>query len=228
MSAVLRVVLDQVVSPTDADLAMASRELARALVASTPSGCEVAAIVSSGADVAGTVEGAVPGLASLARMPLARRELAASWQLGVAPGVGGGMIHSPTLLAPLVLAPAGEPARWLGSGFMLALGRWSYGIFIWHVAVLAVVFGLFGIVPFTGHTAVVWIITAILSIGISAASYAFIEEPSRNWLRSREARRRGATPAARSQRKTVSRHDSGTAETSAEKTVLATATNAGS
>ncbi|ODT23166.1 glycosyltransferase [Microbacterium sp. SCN 69-37] len=102
MSAVLRVVLDQVVSPTDADLAMASRELARALVASTPSGCEVAAIVPSGADVAGTVEGAVPGLASLARMPLARRELAASWQLGVAPGVGGGMIHSPTLLAPLV------------------------------------------------------------------------------------------------------------------------------
>jgi hypothetical protein len=39
---------------------MASRELARALVASTPSGCEVAAIVPSGADVAGTVEGAVP------------------------------------------------------------------------------------------------------------------------------------------------------------------------
>ncbi|WP_424445414.1 glycosyltransferase [Microbacterium sp. CH-015] len=102
MSAVLRVVLDQVVSPTDADLAMASRELARALVASTPSGCEVAAIVPSGADVAGTVEGAVPGLASLARMPLARRELAVAWQLGVAPGVGGGMIHSPTLLAPLV------------------------------------------------------------------------------------------------------------------------------
>ncbi|WP_454129848.1 glycosyltransferase [Microbacterium aurum] len=102
MSAVLRVVLDQMVSPTDADLAMASRELARALVASAPSGCEVAAIVPSGADVAGTVEGAVPGLASLARMPLARRELAASWQLGVAPGVGGGMIHSPTLLAPLV------------------------------------------------------------------------------------------------------------------------------
>jgi len=102
VSAVLRVVLDQVVSPTDADLAMASRELARALVASAPSGCEVAAIVPSGADVAGTLEGAVPGLATLARMPLARRELAASWQLGVAPGVGGGMIHSPTLLAPLV------------------------------------------------------------------------------------------------------------------------------
>lgn len=102
MSAVLRVVLDQAVSPTDADLAMASRELARALVASAPSGCEVAAIVPSGADVAGTLEGAVPGLADVTRSALARRELAASWQLGVAPGVGGGMIHSPTLLAPLV------------------------------------------------------------------------------------------------------------------------------
>lgn len=159
----------------------------------------------------------------------------APWQFAVKMALGA--ICGFTLLAPLICSDgrAGVLARvsdrpfpFLTSPAMLALGRWSYGIFIWHVAVLAVVFGLFGIVPFTGHTAVVWIITAILSIGISAASYAFIEEPSRNWLRSRESRRRGATPAARSQRKTVSRHDSGTAETSAEKTVLATATNAGS
>jgi len=102
VTALLRVVLDQVVAPTDADLAMASRELARALVRSAPGGCEVEGIVPAFADAAGVVEGAVPGLASLSRMPLQRRELATSWQLGVAPGVGGGMIHSPTLMAPLV------------------------------------------------------------------------------------------------------------------------------
>lgn len=102
MTALLRVVLDQVVSPTDPDLAMASRELGCALVAAAPSGCAVEGIVPAAADVAGTVEGAVSGLDSLSRMSLPRRELAASWQLGVAPGVGGGMIHSPTLLAPLV------------------------------------------------------------------------------------------------------------------------------
>src|SRR5690606_24254613 len=36
------------------------------------------------------------------RLPLGRRELAASWQLGIAPGVGAGLIHAPSLLAPLV------------------------------------------------------------------------------------------------------------------------------
>ncbi|WP_282837161.1 glycosyltransferase [Microbacterium flavum] len=102
MTAVLRVVLDQVVAATSPDLAMASRELSRALVAGAPEGCAVEGIVPAAADVAGTVEGAVPGLVALSRMALPRRELAASWQLGVAPGVGGGMIHSPTLMAPLV------------------------------------------------------------------------------------------------------------------------------
>lgn len=108
MSAVLRVVLDQIVAPTDAELAMASRELARALVATAPSGCAVEGIVPSAPDVAATVEAAVTGLTGLTRAALPRRELAAAWQLGVTPliggigGVGGGMIHSPTLLAPLV------------------------------------------------------------------------------------------------------------------------------
>lgn len=102
MTALLRVVLDQVVAPTGADLAMASRELGRALVRSAPTGCAVEGIVPAVPDAAGVVEGSVPGLASLSRQGLARRELAAAWQLGVAPGVGGGMIHSPTLLAPLV------------------------------------------------------------------------------------------------------------------------------
>jgi hypothetical protein len=93
----LRVVLDQLVTATDADLAAASHELARALVQSAPSGCDVGAIAPSGE---GAVE--IAGIGEIHRMGMGRRELAAAWQLGVAPGVGGGLIHSPTLLAPLV------------------------------------------------------------------------------------------------------------------------------
>jgi hypothetical protein len=99
VTATLRVVLDQLVTETDPDLAMVSRELARALVSTAPADCEVAAIVPSGA---GELARAVPGIADVHRLGFGRRELAASWQLGVAPGVGGGLIHSPTLLAPLV------------------------------------------------------------------------------------------------------------------------------
>ncbi|TQJ32739.1 glycosyltransferase [Microbacterium sp. SLBN-146] len=98
MVATLRVVLDQLVAPTDPELVEASRELARALVLATPAGCEVEAIAPAGKD---EVEG-VPGLAGVHRAALPRRELATALQMGVATGIGGGMIHSPTLFAPLV------------------------------------------------------------------------------------------------------------------------------
>lgn len=98
MVATLRVVLDQLVAPTDPALAEASRDLTRALIAGAPTGCEIEGIAPAG----GSGDPEVPGLAALRRTALARRELAAALQLGVGTGIGGGMIHSPTLLAPLV------------------------------------------------------------------------------------------------------------------------------
>jgi glycosyltransferase involved in cell wall biosynthesis len=101
MTATLRVMLDQVAVPVNADLAEASRELARALVLGAPSGTEVEAIVPSGTDVS-ALSSAVPGLASVRSSALPRRELSMAVQLGAPTGIGAGMIHSPTLLAPLV------------------------------------------------------------------------------------------------------------------------------
>lgn len=102
MTATLHLVLDQVVARTDADLATASQELARELVRTAPTGCEVAAVVPAGPDAAATLEREVPGLSDITRMALPRRELAAAWQLGVPSGAPRGMVHSPTILAPLV------------------------------------------------------------------------------------------------------------------------------
>jgi glycosyltransferase involved in cell wall biosynthesis len=99
MTATLRVMLDQLVAPTDPDLETASRELTRGLIAGTPAGCDVEAIAPAG-PAARPVE--ISGLAGVRRTALARRELAAALQLGVGSGIGGGMIHSPTLFAPLV------------------------------------------------------------------------------------------------------------------------------
>ncbi|PRA82963.1 glycosyltransferase [Microbacterium sp. MYb66] len=96
MGARLRVVLDQLVHVVDPDQAAASVDLTRGLVATAPSGCTVDAIVPAGATVP------VAGVGDVRTLGLGRRELAASWQLGIAPGVGGGLIHSPTLMAPLV------------------------------------------------------------------------------------------------------------------------------
>ncbi|MHC2999689.1 glycosyl transferase [Microbacterium sp. HJ5] len=89
--------LDQLVVPTEPVLAEASRDLTRALVAGAPAGCEVEGIAPAGG---GAVE--IAGIAGVRRTALPRRELAAALQLGVGTGIGGGMIHSPTLFAPLV------------------------------------------------------------------------------------------------------------------------------
>ncbi|GAA1725806.1 glycosyltransferase [Microbacterium paludicola] len=96
MTVSLRVVLDQLVAPTHPDLALASQSLAAALVEATPAGCSVEAIVPQGEFAP------VQGVAETRRLPRGRRETAAAWQLGVVAGVGGGMIHSPTLMAPLI------------------------------------------------------------------------------------------------------------------------------
>ena len=96
MGARLRVVLDQLVHVVDQDQAWAALDLTRALVDTAPSGCDVEAIVPAQGEVA------VPGLSGVHRLSLARRELAASWQMGIAPGIGGGLIHSASLMAPLV------------------------------------------------------------------------------------------------------------------------------
>lgn len=96
MGAQLRVVLDQITQIVDADQANAALDLTRGLIATAPSGCTVEAIVPAG----GAPE--MAGLAATRALPLARRELAGAWQLGLVPGVGGGLVHAPTLMAPLV------------------------------------------------------------------------------------------------------------------------------
>ena len=102
MTTTLRVVLDQLVAPTDPDLAMASRELTRALVAAAPRGCEVSGVVPAAGDDALAEVRALEGLAGVESSPIPRRELATAVSLGLPSGLGAGMLHSPTLFAPLV------------------------------------------------------------------------------------------------------------------------------
>lgn len=90
------------VTPTDPDLAMASRELTRALIAAAPRGCEVAAVVPSAGEEALAELRALDGIAGVEASPIPRRELATALSLGLPSGLGGGMLHSPTLFAPLV------------------------------------------------------------------------------------------------------------------------------
>jgi glycosyltransferase involved in cell wall biosynthesis len=98
----LRVVVDQIVAPVPGPIGRYTLDLSRAIVAAAPKECEVEGIVSSSLpDDYDRVLRAVPGLSGLYKSSLARRELAAAWQLGITTSPGGGMIHGTSLFAPL-------------------------------------------------------------------------------------------------------------------------------
>jgi acetyltransferase len=132
---------------------------------------------------------------------------------GLAPGSLGqflikvtlGAVVAGALLAPLALdrrAGADGPGedggrdtshRILASTPMVTLGQWSYGLFVWHLAALAMVFPVIGEFPFNGHMPVVLVLTLVFGFAIAAVSYALVESPCRNALR-RWERRNAVTP----------------------------------
>jgi peptidoglycan/LPS O-acetylase OafA/YrhL len=92
------------------------------------------------------------------------------------------------LVAPLVLDRPDTLHRVLGTTFMVTLGRWSYGLFIWHLAALAMVFPVLGTFPFTGRMPQVLVLTLLFGWAIAAVSYALVESPCREALRRWEKR----------------------------------------
>ncbi len=100
-----------------------------------------------------------------------------------------GAVVACALLAPLVLDRPGQPHRIMGSPVMVTLGRWSYGLFIWHLAALVMVFPMIGTFMFNGDLIVIFVLTTVLGFAMAAVSYALIESPCRNALRRWEYRR---------------------------------------
>jgi peptidoglycan/LPS O-acetylase OafA/YrhL len=107
--------------------------------------------------------------------------------------VAMGTIVAGALLAPLVLDRPDTTHRILGSTAMVTLGRWSYGLFVWHLAALAMAFPMIGAFQFNGHMPVVLALTLVIGFAIAAVSYALVESPCREALR-RWERRHDSTP----------------------------------
>lgn len=110
----------------------------------------------------------------------------AAWQFIAKTALGA--VIAFCLIAPLALGTS-ISTRWLGGTTAQVIGRWSYGIFIWHLAVLTVVFPVLGVPSFGGGFFVVLVATIVLTLPLAAASYALVEEPVRVALRRRESRR---------------------------------------
>jgi glycosyltransferase involved in cell wall biosynthesis len=97
----LNVVLDEMLSDTPSGISLYTAELARALIDYAPSGCFVEGIVASSPESDYVEIGdRLPELHGLFKSALAHRDLRAAWQHGFTP-VPSGMIHAPSLFAPL-------------------------------------------------------------------------------------------------------------------------------
>jgi len=98
----LRVILDDMLDSPPRGAARMTEELTRELVQSAPAGVFVEGVIAASTEpeYASVLE-RLPGLAGLHKSSLARRELTLAWQHGFTRLPGGGMIHSPSLLAPL-------------------------------------------------------------------------------------------------------------------------------
>ena len=105
-----------------------------------------------------------------------------------------GAVLAAALLAPLVLDRPDTPHRILGSRPMVTLGRWSYGLFVWHLAALTMVFPVIGEFPFSGHMPIVLVLTVVFGFAIAAVSYALVESPCRVALRRWEYRNERPAP----------------------------------
>ncbi|MCJ1695090.1 MULTISPECIES: glycosyltransferase family 4 protein [Rathayibacter] len=102
MSTVLRVVVDQMLARVPGGIGRYTEELTRELIATAPRDCEVEAVVSAyPPEKEEELRQRLPGLARIHRLHLGRRELSRAWQYGIGIPAGGGMIHAPSLFAPL-------------------------------------------------------------------------------------------------------------------------------
>ncbi|MDY1004965.1 glycosyltransferase family 1 protein [Curtobacterium sp. CFBP9011] len=99
----LRVIVDQVIAPVPGGIGRYAEELTRKLIETAPAGCDVEAVVSAASSAElQRLRTLLPGLADLERLALPRRELSLAWQAGLARRASHGMVHAPSVLAPLV------------------------------------------------------------------------------------------------------------------------------
>jgi glycosyltransferase involved in cell wall biosynthesis len=98
----LRVILVEMLATTPNGVSRYVEDLTRAIIRYAPSDCVVEGIIASSteSDYEHILE-ALPGIVGLHNSSLARRELVAAWQHGFTRLAGGGLIHAPSLLAPL-------------------------------------------------------------------------------------------------------------------------------
>ncbi|MFT4049002.1 MAG: acyltransferase [Solirubrobacterales bacterium] len=129
----------------------------------------------------------------IAHIPPVRTRKAAVWMIvvGVALALGDSVWHAlggwgfglgvlrdvPGAIGyGMIIAACAQPvigsAEWLRPGE--AFGRWSYGIFLWHLPLLLFMKG-HGLMPASGF--LTWVLLVVIASAVAAANWRFVETP---------------------------------------------------
>lgn len=93
------------------------------------------------------------------------------------------------LAGAAVTRPGGLFHVLLGQRLTEAVGRWSYGIYLWHMPVLVLLHRELG-APTSAMSQMIWVLgITLVATGLGAVTYAFVEQPAVRWSRGRDSRR---------------------------------------
>ena len=86
----------------------------------------------------------------------------------------------------LVLGISGGPSsshlrRWFSRPWLVTTGRWSYGVFLWHLPVTVVLYENLSVAPGPAGYATWVAIVTVVSLGLGAVTYAWVEKPAIAW-----------------------------------------------
>jgi peptidoglycan/LPS O-acetylase OafA/YrhL len=149
--------------------------------------------------------GALPwGVLAATLAAVAAYHLAAPGRFGFDPTVPAGrmtlaaLVGGGVVAVPLVRQWGGAPAwRVLDNGPMRWLGERSYGLYLWHQAVIIQLVGTgVNLQHSTGRTSVLFVETLALSLFLASLTYRFVERPFLR-LRAERVSERTAKPSER-------------------------------
>lgn len=84
---------------------------------------------------------------------------------------------------PFLLGPQPHLAdRLLASAPLVWLGQRSYGLFLWHLPLVTVVFAATGLPLFAGKFWLIYVLVVALSILVAHASLLLVEQPAQRLL----------------------------------------------
>lgn len=134
---------------------------------------------------------ALVGLVGIGFGVIANSQLGGPWNFDTSPTFAeslirfGGMTMMAVILTLAVFAaPPGSAVEMMfGNKAMVAVGRWSYSLYLWHLPVMMMLRDHMDVPPGPVGLALWILLISAIAMPLAAATFRFVERPSMEWSR---------------------------------------------